>query len=195
MSEFAKDSIHSFLGKVGSKSPTPGGGTVAAMTGAMAASLVEMVCVLTIGKTGYEDVWAEMESIRSEVSNISKELLDLADDDAKAYDGVVFAFRLPKGDAKKEKKIQDSLKKAALIPLETARRAAAVLDFAENVLAIGNKNASSDAKTAIYLSKAAIKSALENVEINLASIKDRKFKGEIKPSFILLTKKAKDKAH
>jgi len=184
-------SIENFLKSVGSKSPTPGGGSVSAVAGALASSLVEMVCNLTIGKKGFEKVNDEMEDIKKEVKRLKDELLELADEDASAYDGVVEAFRTSKEDENRKTIIQKAFEKAALIPLETAKKSAEVLSFAEKVLEIGNKNAASDSLVAIYLSKAAIKGALENVSINLDSIESKTFKNEIKPSIFLLTSKAK----
>jgi formiminotetrahydrofolate cyclodeaminase len=183
--------LNEFLKSVGSKNPTPGGGSVSAVAGATAASLVEMVCNLTIGKKNYEKVSGEMEDIKEKVTKLKSELLDLADEDAGAYDGVVTAFKTPKEDESRKIKIQKAFEKAALIPLETAKKSAEVLDYGERVSEIGNKNASSDAQVSIYLSKTAIKGALENVNINLDSIENETFKKELKPSIILLTSKAK----
>ena len=179
------NSINKFLDKVASKSPTPGGGSVSAISGAMAAALVEMVCNLTASQR-------DIKTIKSKVYKLRKELMKLADEDAEAYDGVVSAFKISKNNPKRKQKIQTAFKKATLIPLETAKKSGEVLDFAERVLEIGNKNALSDSKVAVYLSRAAIKGALENVNINLSSIKDENFKKEIKPAILLLNRKARE---
>ena len=184
-------SVKEFLDNVGSKNPTPGGGSVSAVSGAIAASLVEMVCNLTIGKKNFEKVQSEVEEIKGKATNLKSELLNLADEDADAYTQVVEAFKTPKEDEERKTKIQKAFEKAALIPLETAKKSAEVLDFSERVSEIGNKNASSDALVAIYLSKTAIKGALENVNINLDSIENETFKKELKPSIILLASKSK----
>ncbi len=186
------NSVNKFLEKVASKTPTPGGGSVSAVSGAMAASLVEMVCNLTIGKKGYEKVQSKIRTIKSQSNKLRKELLKLADEDAKAYESVVSAFKVSKNNPKRKQKIQTAFKKAVLIPLETAKKSGEVLDLAEKALEIGNKNTSSDARVAIFLSKTAIKGALENVEINRPSITDERFKKEIKPAILLLSRKARE---
>ena len=183
--------LEKVLKSVASKNPTPGGGSVSAITGAFAASLVEMVCNLTVGKEKYKKNESEVKRVKKLVNTLTSELLVLSDEDANAYAGVVKAFKTKKTNKNRKIIIQNSFKKASLIPLETAKKSGEVLTFAERMLEIGNKNASSDSLVAIYLSKAAIKGALENVEINLDSIQDETFKKELKPSIILLSSKAR----
>ena len=184
-------SLEEVLKSVASKNPTPGGGSVSAVAGAFAASLVEMVCNLTIGKEKYIENESEVKKIKKLVNTLTSELLVLSDEDANAYDGVVKAFKTNKTNKNRKIIIQNAFKKATLIPLETGKKSGEVLTFAERMLEIGNKNASSDSLVASYLSKAAIKGALENVEINLESITDEAFKKELKPSIILLSSKAR----
>lgn len=159
--------IEEFLNAVGSSAPTPGGGAVAAITGATAASLVEMVASLT--KT--EDT----ETFKIKGSKARQELLKLADEDAKAFDGVMDVFRISKDDPTRKEKIQSAFKGAAETPLKIAQIAKEINVLAKEIQKIGNKNALSDAKTATYLSEAAKKSAIENVKINLLYIKDEAF--------------------
>lgn len=167
--------IEEFLEQVASNAPTPGGGAVAAVTGATAAALVEMV----INLTKNDPTSSSIRGARERVVELRKALLNLADEDAKAFDEVMFAFKLSKDDAGRQGKIQKAFKGAAETPLKIAKLSKEVNLLAQEVLKIGNKNAASDAKTAIYLSEAAINSAVANIEINLAYIKDEEFKAGI----------------
>ena len=153
--------IGDFLGSLASKSPTPGGGAVAALTGAMAASLVEMVCNLTIGKKNYPEVQDEMIKIAERASELSQDLLDLSDRDCLAFEKVMEAYK--SGD---KDKIKGALLTAIEIPQKTAEYSENVRELAEVVGKIGYTNARSDAVSAEYLAFAAIQSAQENIEIN-----------------------------
>lgn len=147
--------IESFLQELASKNPTPGGGAVAALTGAVAAALVEMVVNLT--KSG--PTLLKLRGARAKI--LRARLLGLADEDVAAFDAVVSAYR-----TKDKLKIKKALQKAISVPEKTALLSNEVLELAKIVLKKGNKNALSDAKTAIYLAQAAIKSADENIKIN-----------------------------
>ena len=153
--------IEDFLDNLASKSPTPGGGAVAALTGAMAASLVEMVCNLTMGKKNYAQVQDEMVKIAERVSELSQELLDLADSDSEAFERVMGAYK--NGD---KEKIKAALLTAIEVPEKTAEYCENVRELAEIVAKLGNTNAHSDAMSAEHLAFAAIQSAQENIEIN-----------------------------
>lgn len=157
--------IGEFLDSVASKTPTPGGGAVAAVTGAMAASLVEMVCNLTIGKKNYPDVQDEMIRVAERASELSQELLDLADRDSEAFEKVMTAYRTEDKD-----KIKGTLLTAIEVPQKVAELCENVRELAEIVAELGNTNAHSDAMSAEHLAFAAIQSATENVEINKKSI-------------------------
>lgn len=153
--------IGEFLDSVASKSPTPGGGAVAAVTGAMAASLVEMVCNLTIGKKNYPEVQDEMIRVAERASELSQDLLDLADRDSEAFDKVMEAYKTEDKD-----KIKGALLTAIEVPEKTAEYSENVRELAEIVAELGNKNAHSDAVSAEHLAFSAIQSAQENIEIN-----------------------------
>jgi formiminotetrahydrofolate cyclodeaminase len=171
--------VRKFIETLGSSSPTPGGGSVAALSGAMAFALVEMVARLTVGKKGYEAVNDEMTKIIAEAVKVRDELLADVDRDSAAFDQVTAAFKLPKESAedkvKRSAAIQDAFKKAAELPLNVARRIAQNMSLIEAVIQRGNKNAASDALSASLQAKAAIAGALANVKINLDSIQDKEF--------------------
>ncbi len=176
---FAKMSLEEFLNTLSSSSPTPGGGSVAALSGALAASLVSMVASLTIGKKGHEGYDSLMENTIETMALQQQRMKDLMDADAKAFDEVMNAFKLPKGSDEekcfRKEKIQSALKNACVIPLETAENVVKIAEFARDMVKYGNKNAVSDAKSALELCRACFNMAKENVEINLSSIKDDEF--------------------
>lgn len=179
MSNFGSLRVKNFLSDLASKSPTPGGGSAAALVGAIAASLVEMVANLTIGKKGAENQEEEMLSLKEEASLLRKELARLADEDTRAFNAVMEAYRLPLKERKRPAFIQKALREATSVPLETARASLAIGELAKKAEEKGNKNASSDARTAGHLARAATASALENVKINLSSIEDARFKRKV----------------
>lgn len=167
--KIGEQKINKFLKELGSSSPTPGGGAVAAVTGAFAASLVEMVANLTIGKKSYEKVSDEMQKIKKEALKIKAELISLADEDVKAFDAVMSAYKL-----KNKEKIKKALELATHVPSKVASLSGEIGRLAEVVSKKGNKNAYSDAKSALHLAHAAIEAAKENIRINkqaLASLK------------------------
>lgn len=153
--------ISKFLEEVSSKSPTPGGGSVAAITAAMSASLVEMVCNLTIGKEKYKKEEKGLKKTREEALELRIKLTNLADEDSRAFDMVIAAYR-----EKNDQKIKKALKEAVRVPTNVKKLARKVKFLAQKVEGSGNQNAISDAKTAKYLAGAAIQSAEENIKIN-----------------------------
>lgn len=156
-----KQSVESFIKDIASGKPTPGGGAVAAFTGATAAALVEMVCTLTIGKKDYSRFEDKLQKIKKNSIEYRKKLLKLADDDVAALTSVMKGYR--SGDKEKTKR---SLKRAMDVPMEVKKLVTDLQKMAITVSKFGNKSAISDAKTAIYLCSAAGKSAWENVKIN-----------------------------
>jgi formiminotetrahydrofolate cyclodeaminase len=175
--------IDEFLDRLGSDSPTPGGGAAAGVAGATGAALIVMVANLTIDKQGYESAWDRMRRIVPVVEAGRAELLDLADRDAAAFDAVMAAFRMPKetdGDkAARGDAIQLAFEGAASVPLRVAERAAEMIDLGREAVEIGNENAASDGLSAAYLLFAAVECAAANVLINAASLKDETKKAEL----------------
>ncbi len=179
MSNFTKQTIEEFLKNLESSSPTPGGGTSAAIGAAISCGLIAMVANLTIGKKGYEKHEKEIKEILSAVLVLKKECESLADADSNAFMEVMKAYKIPKENKEREKIIQKSFKKAVEIPLLVAKISDTLSLFAKRIGKIGNKNAYSDAKSADYFAVAAKKSAVENVKINLPFIKDGKWKSKL----------------
>ena len=176
---FASESVQKFLDQLASAEPVPGGGTVAALSGSLGASLVAMVCRLTIDKKGYEAVSDEMQTILVRAEKLQNELRDLMQADTDAYARVMSAYKLPKNtDAEKIARtntIQDALKHAADVPLQVAERCAQVLELARPVAEKGNKNTASDAGVSALMAEAGLRGAVFNVQINLGSIQDAAF--------------------
>ncbi len=172
--------LNGFIRELASSSPAPGGGSVAALSGAVAASLVVMVCNLTCGKAKYQDVTPELEQVREKAYHLLKELIKLIDLDTQSFNQVMSAFKLPK-ETDEEKKIrseaiQNATKGAADIPLTVAQYCLEILELTPLVAEKGNENAISDLGVAAQQAEAGIQGAVLNVKINLGSIKDAAYK-------------------
>ncbi len=177
--DFMQAPLAGFLANLASADPTPGGGSVSALAGALAAALARMMCHLTIGKKKYQSVARELEAIQIHAHQIQEQLGSLISEDSQAYNAVLAAFTLP--NATEEEKnhrtetIQKALKAAAHTPLEVMKHALRILGLIEPLAAKGNPNAITDVGCAIHLAHAAIAGAALNVRINLASITDLTF--------------------
>ncbi len=169
-------SVKEFLTKVSSKAPTPGGGSIAALCGALACALSSMVANLTIDNKKYTAVKDDMEGIIEDAKGHIVFFTEQMDADAHAFEGVMQAYRMPKKDDKEKKSrnmaIQQGLKEAAEVPLHVAQRAFDTMDMLERVVERGNVQAVTDGAVGVMLARTAVLAALYNTEINLASIKD-----------------------
>lgn len=179
MTDFGKLSLEKFLDALASDSPTPGGGTAAAVSGAMGSALAEMVAALTLSKEKYA---ASHEAVRpiAEAARLAREqFVRLAREDSDAYDAVVSARRLPKEtDAQKAERahrIAAANRHAAEVPMRTADAALRLLSALPDLAAKGNPNAVSDVGAAALLLDACVEAALLNVGINLSGIEDASF--------------------
>lgn len=168
--------VNGFLDVLASDSPTPGGGAVAGVVAATAAALIAMVGRLTVGKEEFSDVAERMQVLIAEGDAARGKFLALADRDAHAFDGVMAAFKMPKGtdEEKRERSaaIQAGYLDAATVPMEIARKAVALMELALEVTATGNPAAASDGWSGAGCAYAAVLCAMANVEINAAAIKD-----------------------
>jgi len=170
-----EEDVKGFLDELGSDSPAPGGGSVAALCGALGAALSEMVCNLTVGKEKYADVKEEVEGILVKVKEEKAALTGLIDEDTEAFNKVMEAFKLPKGSEERKQALQEGFKTAASVPLKTCRACVRVLEMAVVVCEKGNKNSITDAGVAALVAHAGFHGAAYNVKINLGSIKDEAF--------------------
>jgi glutamate formiminotransferase/formiminotetrahydrofolate cyclodeaminase len=171
------ESVSGFVAAVASSNPVPGGGSVAAHAGALAAALAQMVAGLTIGKKKYSSVDAEMKEAALKAVSLGNTLAGLVKRDAEAYSHVSEAYKLPKepadAAARRAEAVTTALLKAAEVPLETARASVGVAQLAAFVAEKGNTNAVTDAGVAALLAQAACKGAAYNVRVNVQSLDDR----------------------
>ena len=172
--------LRSYLDRLASESPEPGGGSVAALVGALGAALVSMVAHLTLGKPKYADAQDEMAEMEGRAAKLRAELEQLVTLDAQAYGAVAQAMKLPQEDeaqkAERKKVLQNALNGAAAVPLKIALTAVEVAKLAVPAAEKGNVYAVSDAGVAALLADAAAQAAALNVKINLAWIDDEEFK-------------------
>jgi len=177
--EFRSPSVSDFLEALGSASPTPGGGTGAAVTGALGASLVRMLALLTVGREKYADHEELMQAVAEHAAEEQANLMNLAAEDAGAYDAVGAAFKLPRESdedkAARTAAIQEALKGACEVPLKIMERCLEVIALAKTAVTRGNTNAASDGAAGAEFARSALKVASYNVRINLASIKDTEY--------------------
>ena len=174
--------LRHFMDKLASRSPEPGGGSVAALTGALGAALVSMVANLTLGKEKYKDVQPQIEALLKESEELRGDLQDLIQKDTEAYGALSEVYKMPKNtDAEKAArtvKMQEALKKACQVPFEIGLKALDVAKLAQRAADIGNVGAVSDAGVAVLLAQACAQSAALNVKINVNSIKDEAYNKE-----------------
>jgi glutamate formiminotransferase/formiminotetrahydrofolate cyclodeaminase len=192
------ESLSGFVASVASSNPVPGGGSVAAHAGALAAALAQMVAGLTVGKKKYAAVDAEMKEVALRAAALGNQLAALVKRDAEAYAMVSDAYKLPKepadAAAHRSETVTNALLKAAEVPLETARAAVEVAELAVVVAEKGNTNAVTDAGVAALLAAASAKGAAYNVRVNVQALED-KSKGEsLAREATALAKKAADAA-
>jgi formiminotetrahydrofolate cyclodeaminase len=179
MAQIKDTAVEQFLDQLASSGATPGGGSAAAIIGAMGAALVSMVCNLTIGKKKYANVEAEMKDVLGKAEALRHKLTGMIEDDVKAFDAVMGAYGMAKetdaDKAAREQAIQAALKQATDVPMRCCHAARAVIDLAEIASAKGNLNVISDAGVAVLAAYAALRSAALNVFTNAKMITDRTF--------------------
>lgn len=172
-------SLPDFVGELASSSPAPGGGSAAALGGALAAGLASMVGELTAGRAKYAAVQEDMDRIRAEGKAAAAELLELIDRDAAAFDAYMAAMKLPKdtneNKAARRAAMQNAAKGAVEAPLHTLTLCARAASLALTAISEGNTNAVTDAAAAGQFARAAALTAAYNVRINLPLVKDEAF--------------------
>ncbi len=179
MDNLMKLSCEEFLEKLASKEPVPGGGGAAALGGAIGAALASMVANLTLGKEKFLAVESEMLRLAAASEYLRQELLQLAQEDASVFEAFMNCYKMPKAtDAEKalrQAKIQEAAKMAAEIPLKIGEKSLAVLLLAAEAAELGNPAVITDAAVAALMARAAVRSAVYNVKINLNLINDRDY--------------------
>jgi formiminotetrahydrofolate cyclodeaminase len=179
----AQNEIGDWLAVLASEQATPGGGAVAGLSGAAGASLLAMTARLTVGREGFDDVELRMQDLIARADAARERFLELIDEDAHAFDGVLHAFEMPKATdderAVRATAIQRGYVEAASVPLEVAREAVGLLPLAEDATALGNPQASSDGYCGAIALYAAARCAIANVLINASSLKDERQRDEL----------------
>lgn len=183
-----------FAKQTASNSPVPGGGSIAALAGALSAALAQMVAELTVNKKGYEDAEEKMKELASKAEIIREKLLDDIKRDSESFNKYMEALKLPK-ETDEEKKLrsnmmQEGLKEAAIVPFEVASLAYEIMPLADEAVVSGNKNAVTDGLVSAMMARTAVLSALLNTRINLGSIKDQEFVKEYSEKVEKLEKQA-----
>ncbi len=177
----SKRTLKMFLDDLASSSPAPGGGSVAALSGALGAALTAMVCNLTIGKKKYAEVDGDMKKIRAQAEELRSTFTTLIDTDTLAFNKVMEAYGLPKDTepqkALRSAAIREATKEATLVPLEVMKHCIDALALAQEVASRGNTNSISDAGVSALMLHAACEGAALNVRINLNSLADSDFVG------------------
>lgn len=183
MTNLTELTCQDFLTKLASGNPTPGGGGGAAVAGALAASLSSMVANLTVGKEKFAEHEDEVKKLLQEVETLRKKLLMLVDEDAAVFDSFMSCYKLPKNTeeekAARTNAIRQAAKKAAEVPFAAAQASYEVLKIAVRLIEIGNPNVITDGTVSALLARAAMRSELYNVYINLGLTKDEEYNAKI----------------
>jgi formiminotetrahydrofolate cyclodeaminase len=172
-------SLEAFVNALASSSPTPGGGSVAALSGALGAALVSMVCNLTVGKKKYAMVQEDVAQLLGQSERLRAQLIGLIEADAQVFTQVSQAMKMPRKTdeekANRAAKMEEALKAATHVPMEVAEACVGIMNLCRPVAEKGNANVVSDAGVAILMAEAGLRSAALNVLINLGWIKDQDF--------------------
>ncbi len=186
--------LREFANELSKDSPAPGGGSVSALAGALAAGLSSMVANLTFGKKEYQTVREEMRELAVNAQELKDDLLRYVDRDTEAFNAVMAAFALPKKtDEQKvarDRAVQEATRKASVVPLDVMKKSLAVIRLASIVAEKGNENAVSDAGVAALMGLSAVKGAGYNVLINLRTLVDDAFIGHMESEAMTLISEA-----
>jgi formiminotetrahydrofolate cyclodeaminase len=179
-----ESTVKLFLDQAASSSPTPGGGSVSSLVGALGVGLLSMVCNLTLGKEKYRDVEDDIRALLAECESLRNQLTDLIEADVTAYGELNTALKLPKGTeeekALRTAAVQNALVSATNVPLEIAVNCRKGIELSAKVAEKGNRLAISDVGVGVLLCESALFSALLNVDINLKLIKDAALVADVK---------------
>ncbi len=192
-----RQGLSTFVESVASSSPAPGGGSVSAAAGSLAAALASMVCRLTLGKKKYAEVQDQVTAILSQTDKLKDELYELVQRDAAAFDAVMAAMKLPKETDEQQKTRKEAVQKATVTatrtPLEVMNKSLQALDLAIQIAKIGNVNSVSDAGVGSLMARTAVEGAFYNVQINLPGIEDKVVAEEIDTEARRILEQAEEK--
>ena len=184
MHMYIDETLQHYLDDLASTRPAPGGGSTAALSGAMGAALASMVCRLTIGKAAYAGVQQEIEELLKRTEQLRLRFQQLIQEDIEAYGRLSACYKLPRGTneerATRTEAIQKQLVEAALVPLEVAERAAELVQCCERIIEIGNTTVLSDVATGAILASGAGEGAALMVRINVQALKNDELADELR---------------
>ncbi len=173
---YLEETLQRYLNDLASAQPVPGGGSTAALSGAMGAALASMVCRITLGKPAYVDVQTEMEALLGKAEYLRNRFQQLIQEDIEAYGKLAASYKLPRETDEERKnrsgEIQNQLVKAAEVPLEVVESAAQLITLCQRIAEIGGSNILSDVETAAILASSSGQGAAFMVRINAHSIKN-----------------------
>ena len=188
-------SVREFVKELASDSAAPGGGSASALAGCLGAALTKMVCNLSLDEEKFQDALPEIQTIHAQATALLEKLTRAVDEDAAAFNDVMAAYKMSKTTEEEKQArlatIQQTMKKAALLPLGVAADCLEVLKLAGRILPIGNANAASDAAVSGLMAYAALQGAIYNVKINLGFIRDTDFCADIRKQITALSDEAK----
>jgi len=173
------EGLRRYVDDLAAKIPAPGGGSAAALLGAVGAALLSMVSNFTLGKERFKEVEGEVSRILERSERLRGRLLQLVDEDVCAYEKVSRAFKLPKG-PERDREVQRALREASAVPLEVLENSLKLLELASELVDKGNPALVTDVGIAALAAYAAMESALFNIEINLKWMRDEKFAEEMR---------------
>ena len=186
--------LREFTNELSVDSPAPGGGSTAALCGALSASLSSMVSNLTVGKKEYKNVQKDVKEIAVKAQSLKDEFLRAVDLDTIAFNKLMEAYRLPKKTEEQKQErdqaVEKALKEATLVPFGVLEKSIDALNLAREIAMKGNKNSLSDAGVAGLTAQAAAEGGYYNIKINLPNLQDNEFKSKIKKQAASLKKKA-----
>lgn len=194
-----KKTVVEFVDEVSRDTPAPGGGSIAALAGALAAGLAAMVANLSIGKSEFDAAYNDLNDLAENAQDIKEQLLLAVDEDTQAFNAVLEAVRMPKDTAEQEaarqQATEDGYKHATQVPMTTARLCRRALDLCLRAARAGNTAAISDAGVGALMALAGVQGAAYNVRINLPNIKDKKFVAEMRAQLNTLLSEAQEVSH
>lgn len=177
--DLMQQTVTDFLNITASNAPAPGGGSVSALAGALAAALSQMVANLTVGRKKYAEVQDELEGYLPRLAQAQTELMAAVDEDSRAFDLYMAALSMPKETqeekAARKTAMQEGLKAAVRVPLSVATRVVEIMPMLEQVLMKGNSNAVTDGMVSVMMARTGVLGAIYNVRVNLSSIEDEAY--------------------
>lgn len=182
---YSQKSIEEFLNNLSSKNSTPGGGSAAALTGALNAAIISFIAKLTIGKEEYKKVETETKEILAESEELKREMLIMIDQDSEILSQILNNYK-----ENDQNKIKKTCQNAVEFSMDMAKKAVRLMRLTLEISEIGNRMLASDFEVAAYIGDAAVGSAIANIKINLQNLEDGEYKENVKKEYLKLKKES-----